>query len=236
MGADGAWVPILRGRGVRIADLRASNCGVGIGWSPVFAARFEGQPLKRIALSAGGQTIRGEAVVTGHGLEGGVVYALSAPIRRALDAERRAVVHLDLRPDLSQAELAARVDAAPQGKSLANVLRQHARLPPVGIGLVQEALHAGVPAPRLSALIKAVPLTVTAMQPIDRAISVAGGIGRDEVDAGLMITRLPGVFAAGEMLDWEAPTGGYLLQGCFSTGALAARGIGIWLGDAGTPR
>ena len=146
------------------------------------------------------------------------------------------MVHLDLRPDLSQAELAARVDGARQGKSLANLLRQHARLPPVGIGLVQEALHAGIAAPRLSALIKAVPLTVTAMQPIDRAISTAGGICREEMDAGLMIQRLPGVFAAGEMLDWEAPTGGYLLQGCFSTGVLAARGMESWLGDVGAPQ
>ncbi len=226
LGSDGCWVRILRARGVRVAALRASNCGVTVPWSAVFADRFEGTPLKRIALTAGGRTVRGEAVVTRDGLEGGAVYALSAELRAALDAGAGATVHLDLRPDVSEAALAQRTDGARQGRSLANFLRQAANLPPVSIGLVQEALHAGGADTRLSALIKAMPLRVTATQPIARAISSTGGIALDELDDGLMLRRLPGVFAAGEMLDWDAPTGGYLLQACFSTGVLAARGIG----------
>ena len=191
--------------------------------------KFEGVPLKRVALSAGGHSVRGEAVVTRAGLEGGVVYALSAPIRAALDAEGAATVYLDLRPDLEASELSARVDGARQGRSLANFLRQSASLPPVASGLVQEALRSGASHPRLSALIKRVALTVTGMQATERAISCAGGVAFDELDTHLMVRRLPGVFVAGEMLDWEAPTGGYLLQACFSTGVLAGRGIDRWL-------
>ena len=229
MGSDGGWVPILREHGVRVAELRASNCGVTIGWSAAFRDRSEGQPLKRIALSIDGHTARGEAVVTRAGLEGGAVYALSAPIRAALDADGRATLRLDLLPDVDVARLAARTDGARQGRSLSNFLRQAARLAPLGVGLVQEALHAGASPQRLSALIKNIPLPVNGMQPIGRAISSAGGIALGELDENLMLRRIPGVFAAGEMLDWEAPTGGYLLQGCFSTGVLAARGIQSWL-------
>ena len=229
MGSDGAWVEVLRARGVAVSALRPSNAGVLIRWSELFAGRFEGVPLKRVALSAGGQSVRGEAVVTQAGLEGGVVYALSAPIRSALDAEGAATVHLDLRPDLDAADLAARVDGARRGRSLANFLRQSASLPPVAVGLVQEALRSGASHPRLSVLIKRLPLTVHGMQGMDRAISVAGGVTFDGVDEHLMLRRLPGVFVAGEMLDWEAPTGGYLLQACFSTGVLAAGGISRWL-------
>jgi uncharacterized flavoprotein (TIGR03862 family) len=233
LGADGGWVPILRARGVQVADLRASNCGVSVDWSPVFSARFEGQPLKRILLSIGGCSVPGEAMVTQAGLEGGAVYALSAPIRAALDRDGAAVLQVDLRPDLDAAGLAARVDGHRRGRSLANVLRQSAGLSPAAAGLVQEALHAGQPHDSLSALIKGVAIRVTALQPIARAISSAGGILLDELDDGLMLRRLPGVFAAGEMLDWEAPTGGYLLQGCFSTGVLAARGVVAWLDRQG---
>ena len=229
MGSDGAWVDVLRARGVAVTALRASNCGVLIGWSEVFAGRFEGVPLKRVAMSAGGQNVRGEAVVTRAGLEGGVVYALSAPIRAALDAEGAATVYLDLRPDIGMDELSARVDGARKGRSLANFLRQSVSLPPVAVGLVQEALRSGASHPRLSVLIKQMPLVVGGMQTIDRAISCAGGVSFDEVDSNLMLRKWPGVFVAGEMLDWEAPTGGYLLQGCFSTGVAAGRGMDRWL-------
>ena len=229
MGTDGGWVPILQEHGVRVSALRASNCGVCIDWSPIFRDRFEGHPLKRVALTVGGQTVRGEAVVTRAGLEGGAVYAFSAVIRTALDVDGGAALHLDLLPDLDAAALAARTDGARQGRSLPNFLRQAAGLPPVAVGLVQEALHAGGPAAALSVLIKAVPLTICGLQPIERAISSAGGVALDELDDGLMLRRSPGVFAAGEMLDWEAPTGGYLLQGCFSTGVLAANGIKSWV-------
>ena len=229
MGADGGWVPMLREHGVSVSALRASNCGVCVDWSPVFRDRFEGQPLKRVSLTVDGQMARGEAVVTRAGLEGGVIYALSAPIRAALDEGGRAMLRLDLLPDMDTRWLAVRTDGARQGRSLANFLRQAAGLAPVGIGLVQEALHAGAAAQPLSALIKAVPIEAGAMQPIARAISSAGGVMLGELDERLMLRRLPGVFTAGEMLDWDAPTGGYLLQGCFSTGVRAAQGIQSWL-------
>ena len=230
MGADGGWVPILRGKGITIADLRPANVGVTIAWSPVLLARFEGAPLKRIALTAGGITQRGEAVITRAGLEGGAVYALSAPLRAALDAQGSATLHLDLRPDIDAATLATRVDRARQSRSLSNFLREQASLAPAAIGLVQEALHGGRASSPLSQIIKDMPLTVTSLQPIARAISSAGGIPRAALNEDFMLTALPGVFAAGEMLDWEAPTGGYLLQACFSTAQRAAKGIHAWLG------
>ncbi len=225
LGSDGLWVPVLREAGLRIAPLRASNCGVSVAWSEVFATRFAGTPLKRIALTVGGQRVRGEAMVTRDGLEGGAVYALSGPIRAALDEAVPAMLHIDLRPDVGGLELGARTDGARQGRSLPNFLRQSTNLPPVAIGLVQEALHANAAHETLSGLIKALPVAVTDTQPIARAISTAGGIELDELDENLMLRRRPGVFAAGEMVNWDAPTGGYLLQACFSLGVLAAEGI-----------
>ncbi len=229
LGADGGWVPVLTRRGVAVTPLVASNCGIEIGWSALFAERFAGQPLKRIAVSVAGSSVRGEAMVTATGLEGGALYAQSAPIRALLDGTGPAVLHIDLRPDLTAAELAARLGGPRQGRSLSNILRRSARLSPAAIGLVQEARHDGAAGDDLPGLIKAVPLRVRGLAPMARAISTAGGIARDELDAGLMLRKLPGVFAAGEMLDWDAPTGGYLLQGCFSTGALAARGMDAYL-------
>ena len=231
MGSDGAWVPCLRQRGVQVATLRASNCGVGIDWPLAFVGRAEGLPLKRIAMTIGNRRVRGEAVVTRAGLEGGAVYALSAPIREALDRDGAATLRIDLRPDLETAELAARVDGARQGRSLSNHLRRAAGLAPVSAALVQMAMHNGQDGSGLAALIKGVNLRVTGLQPIERAISSAGGIVADELDGRLMLRRLPGVFAAGEMLDWDAPTGGYLLQGCFSTGVAVGLGVAAWLRD-----
>jgi len=229
MGSDGGWVPVLRAAGIGVRDLRPANCGVQVAWSAVFAARFEGTPLKRIEMSAGGLSSRGEAVVTRDGLEGGAVYALSARLRDELDKFGAAEIRIDLRPDVAEDVLDRRLAGPRHGRSLANILRQRGGLSPVGIGLVQEALHSGALPERLAALIKCVPVRVAGMQPIERAISSAGGILSDEWDGRLMLKRLPGVFVAGEMLDWEAPTGGYLLQACFSTGRWAARGIQAWL-------
>jgi uncharacterized flavoprotein (TIGR03862 family) len=229
MGSDGSWVPILRETGIHLRDLRSSNCGVHVAWTTLFAGRFEGTPLKRIEITACGMSSRGEAVVTRWGLEGGAIYALSSRLRDELDRGGTAEVRIDLRPDVPEDVLDRRLAGPRHGRSLANILRQRAGLSPVGSGLVQEALHSGPQPESLGALIKAVPVHVTAVQTIERAISSAGGIIRDEWDDRLMLNRLPGVFVAGEMLDWEAPTGGYLLQACFSTGRWAARGMQTWL-------
>ncbi len=226
LGSDGGWVALLPG--IAVAPLRPANCGFVVPWSAVFRAKYEGTPLKRIAVSFAGQTVRGEAVVTATGIEGGAVYALSAPLRDALATQGKVTLLLDLRPDIAAELLAQRLAAPRRGQSLSTFLRKQAQLPPVGIGLVQEALHAGATA-TLSALVKALPITLTAPQPIARAISSAGGIALAELDAGFMLRQRPGVFACGEMLDWEAPTGGYLLQACFATGTAAARGALAWL-------
>jgi len=168
-------------------------------------------------------------VITETGLEGGAIYALSPRLRDAIEAEGSATIHLDLRPDLSPATLADRLGGPRRSQSLANTLRKQAGLPPESICLVQEALHAGAVADDLAGLVKNLPLRLVAPAPIGRAISSAGGLRADALTSTLMLADRPGVFAAGEMLDWEAPTGGYLLQACFSTGVAAANGALAWL-------
>jgi len=236
LGSDGAWVNILAAKGVVVSPLRPSNSGFTVAWSDIFRDRFEGQPLKGVALSFGTQIVRGEAVITRGGIEGGAIYALSAALREAAAAAGDAVLHVDLRPDLGAGQLTARL-SAPRGKqSLSNVLRKSVQLSPVAIGLLHEAAIAsglklaGLPAPGLAALIKAAPIRLNGVAPIARAISTAGGISFAELDDHFMIRRLPGIFAAGEMLDWEAPTGGYLLQASLATGVAAGRGVLTWLG------
>jgi uncharacterized flavoprotein (TIGR03862 family) len=236
LGSDGGWVETLAARGVTISPLRPANCGFTVAWSDIFRDRFEGQPLKGAAFSFGGPALRGEAFVTRSGIEGGAIYALSADLREAIIASGETTLHIGLRPDMDRNELVARL-SAPRGKqSFSNWLRKAAKLSPVGIGLLQEAAVAsGVPLPAhspaaLAGLINAVPVKLNGIAPIGRAISTAGGISFDEVDADFMIRRLSGVFAAGEMLDWEAPTGGYLLQASFATGAAAGRGVLQYLG------
>jgi uncharacterized flavoprotein (TIGR03862 family) len=235
LGADGGWVEILTRAGIAVARLRPANCGFAVDWSERFRMRFQGQPLKRIALTFSERTVRGEAVVTGAGLEGGAVYALSAPLREALAATGAAVLHIDLRPDVTADVLGRRLGAARGKQSFANFVRKSAGLAPVAIGLLQEAVHAAAQRPSelspaaLAGLIKSIPLRLTATAPLARAISTAGGIALTELDDALMLRRCPGIFAAGEMLDWEAPTGGYLLQAAFATGAAAAHGALAWL-------
>jgi uncharacterized flavoprotein (TIGR03862 family) len=235
LGSDGAWAAILAAKGVAISPLRPANSGFTVAWSNIFRDRFEGHPLKGAALSFGSHTVRGEAMITRAGLEGGAVYALSADLRRAIVDSGQANLRIALRPDLDVSDLVARL-SVPRGKqSISNWLRKAAHLSPVGIGLLQEAaMAAGVSLSSLSTaglagLINAVPVQLNGIAPIARAISTAGGISFDEIDADFMIRRLPGVFASGEMLDWEAPTGGYLLQASFATGAAAGRGVLKWL-------
>jgi uncharacterized flavoprotein (TIGR03862 family) len=235
LGSDGAWVEALAAKGVVVAPLRPANCGFTVAWSEIFKDRFEGQPLKSVALSFEAHTVRGEAMITRAGIEGGAVYALSSQLRDAIIMAGEAVLQIALRPDADGAELISRLEV-PRGKqSLSTFLRKAAHLSPVAIGLLQEAaIASGVALASLSpaslaGLISAVPIKLNGIAPITRAISSAGGIAFDELDADFMVRRLPGVFAAGEMLDWEAPTGGYLLQASFATGAAAGRGVLKWL-------
>jgi hypothetical protein len=235
LGSDGAWTELLAAKGIAIAPLRPANCGFTVAWSDVFRDRFEGQPLKGAEFGFGDQSIRGEAIITQSGIEGGAIYTLSAELREAIAKSAEATLSIALRPDLDTGDLAKRL-SAPRGKqSLSNFLRKAAKLSPLAIGLLQEAAIAnGQPLVSLSpedlaALINAVPVKLTGVAPITRAISTAGGIAFDELDDHYMLRKLPGVFAAGEMLDWEAPTGGYLLQASFATGAAAGRGAVRWL-------
>jgi len=231
MGSDGSWVDILAREGVAVAPLRAANVGFDCAWSPHFAETFAGAPLKRIALSFGERRVRGEAMVTRRGIEGGAVYALSAPLREAILATGNAQLLVDLRPDLDDISIARRLASQKKGASFSNRLRKAVSLDPAAIALLREAHHGEPPREpeALAAAIKACPLTLTGVGPIERAISTAGGVRFDEIDSRHMLKARPGVFVAGEMLDWEAPTGGYLLQASFATGAAAAAGISDWL-------
>jgi uncharacterized flavoprotein (TIGR03862 family) len=212
LGSDALWTDILVGRGVTVNAFIPANSGVTIQWSPYFADRFAGVPLKRIAVTGLGRTERGEAVITKTGLEGGAVYALGPELRQS------GTLTLDLKPDLTLAQLAERL-ARPKGKdSQSTWLRKTTRLAPAAIALLRET---GMPA--TAANLKALPLTVTGTDSLARAISSAGGVALSEIDRNFELKAWPRVYAVGEMLDWEAPTGGYLLQACFSTAVAAAR-------------
>jgi uncharacterized flavoprotein (TIGR03862 family) len=226
LGADGGWTDFLAERGVGIAPLRSANSGIDIAWTALFRERFAGEPLHNIGLTFAGFRSRGEAVVTGYGLEGGAIYALSAALREAVAQRGRAVLHIDLRPDMTVDQIAARLGRPRGGQTLASFLRKTLKLPPVAVNLLRETyVEMPADAAALAAAIKAIPLTVTGVQGLARAISTAGGVMRSAVDEQLQLKAAPGVFVVGEMLDWEAPTGGYLLQACFASAVWAAKGI-----------
>lgn len=228
LGSDGAWRPWLEAAGVEVAPFRPANAGFDVAWSDAFKLRFAGRPLKA-AFSFGGRTVRGEAVISTYGIEGGAIYALSAALRDAIEADGAAVLTVDLKPDLSLGRLTERLQR-PRGKaSLSNHLRKAAGLNPLAIGLMREAGEPPTQGAALAERMKALPLRLHAIQGLDRAISSAGGVRLDQLDENLMLRRRPGVFVAGEMLDWEAPTGGYLLQASFASGAVAAAGVLSWL-------
>lgn len=226
LGSDGGWTDLLAAAGVAASPLRPANMGFDVAWSPVMLG-FAGQPLKGIALRFGHRTIRGEAMITDRGLEGGGLYALSAPLREAIYADGSAALEVDLRPDAALADLTARLSQPRGGHSLSNHLRKTVRLSPLETNLLRETHGRDLPtdAAALARAIKAAPLRLTGVQPLARAISTAGGVALEAVDEALMLRARPGVFVAGEMLDWEAPTGGYLLQACFATGLAAAQGV-----------
>jgi uncharacterized flavoprotein (TIGR03862 family) len=233
LGANGAWAQTLAEAGAPVAPFAPANMGVLADWSPDFATRFAGAPLKAVALTFGEHTIRGEALVAAYGLEGGGVYALSGEIRRALANGGLGQLLIDLRPDMRRGDLASRLIGGRAGDSLSNRLRKMLRLSAVEIGLLREAFGADLPRSPvgLAAAIKAVPVSLTGTAGLDRAISSAGGLRFEGLDDRLMIKARQGVFAAGEMLDWEAPTGGYLLQASFATGRAAALGLCDWLAE-----
>ncbi len=237
LGSDGAWVPVLRDSGIDVAPLKPANCGFDVAWSPYFSERFAGQPVKPVVASFAGQTRQGEFNITATGIEGGLVYALSAPLRDVLARDGHAALTLDLAPGRSIERLAADL-ARPRGRdSLANHLRRRAGIEGVKAALLRELCPPEtLAAPALlAAAIKALAVPVGATRPIDEAISTAGGVSFAALDEALMLHGKPGVFCAGEMVDWEAPTGGYLLTACLASGRVAAAGVRRWLGFASPP-
>ncbi|MDE4275194.1 TIGR03862 family flavoprotein [Phaeobacter gallaeciensis] len=226
LGSDGAWAELLAARDVALAPFKPANAGLVVEWSDHMAVHF-GVPLKGIALRAGALSSRGEAVISARGLEGGGIYAICAAVREGAD------LTLDLLPDLTVEEVTRRL-TRPRGKaSLANYLRKALKLTPAQIALMQEFAR---PLPQepseLAALIKSLPVRHSGLRPMDEAISTAGGVCHEALDAGLMLKEIPGTFCAGEMLDWEAPTGGYLLTACLATGRWAGRGAVDYLASA----
>lgn len=240
LGSDGAWVAGLQAHGVNVTPLRPANCGFDVAWSEHFRQRYAGQPVKSVSMScslpAGGLLARqGEFVVSQTGIEGSLVYALSAPLRDRIDAQGQAVATLDLAPDWSQEKVMAAVTHPRGARSMSSHLQSRLGLTGVKAGLLRECASADdfKDSERLGLRIKALPLTLLRARPMDEAISTAGGVSFDAVDANLMLRLAPGVFAAGEMLDWEAPTGGYLLTACMASGRVAALGVTGYL--AGKP-
>ena len=230
LGSDGGYAPILGARGIGMMPFRPANCGFRVNWSEHLVERFAGVPLKPLGLSFGAVRLRGEAMITALGIEGGGIYALSAALRDAIESEGAATLHLDLIPDRSLTDVANKLSAPRRAQSLSSFLKRVLGLSPVAIALMREVYRYPPEDPdALAALLKHLPIRLTATQPIARAISSAGGVGLAEVTADLMLRKLPGVFVAGEMLDWEAPTGGYLLQASFSSGVAAAEGVLRWL-------
>jgi len=250
LGSDGAWVPVLRDAGVDVAPLQPANCGFDIGWSAYFADRHAGTPLKPVVAhwsdARGGHALQGECVVTATGIEGSLVYALSATLREAIEREGAALLHLDLAPGRDASRLASDLSAPRAGRSLSEHLRRRAGLDAVRIALLYEVLGKDgmQDDARVVSAIKRLPLRLLRPRPIAEAISSAGGVRLEAMDDALMLRdpsrlhparaasagALPaGVFCAGEMLDWEAPTGGYLLTACFASGLRAGRGAVAWL-------
>jgi uncharacterized flavoprotein (TIGR03862 family) len=229
-GSTAEWVEPFTEAGIDVVPLEAANCGVQVPWTSQFLDRFEGQPLKNVALSVTDTSVRGDCVVTAKGLEGGPVYAHSAELRIGIAQNREATLVIDIQPDLSIDQLGIRLSRRRPKESTSTWLRK-AGFGPIQVSLLREVTGNNIPAETgaVTGLVKAVPLRVEAMMPIDRAISTAGGVSFAELDHNFMLRKLPGVFVAGAMLDWVAPTGGYLLQACFSTAVTAARGAVEWL-------
>jgi uncharacterized flavoprotein (TIGR03862 family) len=232
LGSDAAWTPWLREKGIAINDFEPANCGFDVPWSDFFRERFSGEPLKSVALTSNAGRFEGEFVVSRHGIEGSLVYAHSASLRDALNNGDTPALTVDLAPGRTVERLANDLARHPRKDSLSNRLRKAAGLSPVKSALLRECIPylPELSAPEMAALMKALPIVVTSPRPIAEAISSAGGVDWRDIDQRYMLTSLPGIFVGGEMLDWEAPTGGYLLTACFATGKAAAKGMIEWLG------
>jgi hypothetical protein len=231
LGSDAAWVPWLEAKGITVAPLKPANCGFEAAWSEHFRSRFAGQPVKSVsAWLEDGTPRQGEFIVTEYGVEGGLIYAMSAQLRAAIEKQGSVTLHLDLAPNRDAPRLVEGL-AKPRGtQSQANHLRKQAGIDGVKAGLLREALGKELPGPAvLAATLKDLPLVLSSARPLAEAISTAGGVAFESLDDKLMLTPLPGVFCAGEMLDWEAPTGGYLLTACFASGRVAGAGALAWL-------
>ncbi|WP_313282452.1 TIGR03862 family flavoprotein [Stenotrophomonas indicatrix] len=236
LGSDGAWVPTLQARAVDIAPLQSANCGFDVAWTPFFAQRHAGAPLKPVVahwhgLDGEPRALQGECVASEYGIEGSLIYALSADLRETLNRDGHATLWLDLVPGRDEARLLADLSQPRKGRSFGEHLRRQTGLDPVKTALVFETLgkDAGNDLAAVIATLKRLPLRLLRPRPMAEVISTAGGVRLDALDEGLMLRALPGVFCAGEMLDWEAPTGGYLLTACYASGLRAAEGVTAWL-------
>lgn len=233
LGSDGAWLPWLEQRGIEVAPLQASNCGFEVaGWSELLRTKFAGAPLKNIAIGLQGHNLRlGECVITATGIEGSLIYALSAAIREQINQHGSATVTIDLLPGKPLAAVEKALNKPRGSRSMAKHLHSQLAIDGIKAALLRELADAATFADpvRLSQALKALPLTLLKARPLDEAISTAGGVSFAAMDERLMLKKLPGVFCAGEMLDWEAPTGGYLLTGCFASGRMAGLGVLEWL-------
>ena len=231
LGSDGAWAALFEQAGIEVAPFRPSNCGFTVDWSDRMREQFAGAPVKGVRLSAGGQATREEFAVTARGVESGGVYTLSATLRDEIEAAGSATLWLDLLPDMSAEEIAKRLAAAPAKQSLSNRLRKAVKITGVKAALLVECAEREAlndPA-RAAEAIKALPLKLTGTVPLDEAISTAGGLAWNALDDQLMLKSMPGHFCAGEMIGWDAPTGGYLITACMATGRAAGRGVLDWL-------
>ncbi len=235
LGSDGSWAALLEEQGVEVSPLQPANSGFIVEWSKIFREKYAGHPLKPVTASFKTKVIQSEIMITDKGIEGGAIYALSSSLRKEIEKNGAAELHLDLKPGLSIADIQKRLTAPRGSKSFTPYLLKVLNLSPVALGLLMESPDreklGTYPSLKLATLIKNYPLTLKAPFSIDRAISSSGGITFSSVNEDLMLKKKAGIFVAGEILDWEAPTGGYLLQACFATGIKAAQGIEKFLQD-----
>ncbi|MBI5824671.1 MAG: TIGR03862 family flavoprotein [Chloroflexi bacterium] len=233
LGSSGEWVDWLNQAGVKVEALKPSNCGFDVGWSPIFQEKFDGHPIKSVVLSFGDFHQQGEFIVTKEGVEGSLIYAVAALMRDEILANGSAVMRLDLAPDKTETQLIERLSKPRGSRSMASHLEKTVGVKGVKAGLLREFVpkddFANIE--KLAFYMKQLPVPLIATRPLDEAISSAGGVSFESLDENLMLKNIPGVFCAGEMLDWEAPTGGYLLTACFASGRVAGTGVMKWMGE-----